>query len=98
VSPLEVTEIHADGHVLMLHEELSVPVEFDQESQELTLDYQDLGIVLGAENREDLLAEFCADFYWAWQEYGKDVEEKMSKSAEKLRLKIRDLVKEEKSL
>ncbi|WDN88007.1 hypothetical protein BuS5_00975 [Desulfosarcina sp. BuS5] len=98
VSPLEVSEIHADGHVLMLHEELSVPVVFDPESQEFTLDYQDVGIVLGAENREDLLAEFCADFYWVWQEYGKDVEGKMSKSAEKLRSKIRDLVKEEKSL
>lgn len=98
VSPLEVSVIHADGHVLILHEELSVPVAFDQENQEFTLDYMDLGIVLGTENREDLLYEFCADFYWVWQEYGSDDVPEMSKNAEKLRSKIRDLVKEEKSL
>jgi nucleoside-diphosphate-sugar epimerase len=45
VSSLNVSEIHAEGHVLMLNEELSVPVAFDQESQKFTLDYQDLGIV-----------------------------------------------------
>lgn len=98
VSPLEISEIHADGHVLLLHEELSIPVAFDQESQEFTLEYQYLGIVLGAENRENLLDEFCADFYWVWQEYGCNDGEKMSRSAEKLKAKIRDLVKEEKSL
>lgn len=98
VSPLEVSEIHAHGHVLMLHQELTVPVIFDQDSQEFKLDFQDLGIVLGAESREDLLAEFCDDFYWVWQEYGKDDGAKMSQSAKKLRSKIRALVKEEKSL
>jgi len=95
VSPIEMSEIHAEGNLLILKEEFTITVDFDQESQEFVMEYPALGIVLGAETREDLLAEFCTDFNWIWQEYGKGDVSLMSEGAVKLREIMRAMVKEE---
>lgn len=95
MSPIEISEIQFDGNVLVLKDNLILSVDFDQESQEFVLNYSEMGIVIGAESREDLIAEFCDDFYWIWQEYAKDDAATMSQGAQKLSKKIKDMVKEE---
>jgi len=94
VSPMEISEIHVEGTVLVLENALSLPVEFDQEGQEFVLEYPEMGIVAGAENRDALLNEFCDDFYWVWQEYGKGDTVSMSQGALKLSQMLKDMVKE----
>jgi len=94
VSPMDISEIHVDGTVLVLENALSLPVEFDQEGQEFVLEYPEMGIVAGAENRDALFNEFCDDFYWVWQEYGNADTASMSQSALKLSQKLKEMVKE----
>lgn len=94
MSPIEISEIQVDGNVLILKDNLSISVDFDQESQEFVLEYSEMGIVVGAESREDLMSEFCEDFYWVWQEYGKGDVSSMSEGAVKLSQRIKDMVKE----
>jgi hypothetical protein len=95
MSPIEISEIQFDGNVLVLKDNLSMSVDFDQESQEFVLNYSEMGIVIGAESREDLITEFCEDFYWIWQEYAKDDASTLSQGARKLSQKIKEMVKEE---
>lgn len=95
VSPVVISELHAEDKVLTLTDELSVPVVFERESQEFTLEYPELNIVLGAESREELIAEFCSDFFWLWREYGHGDPSDMSPGAKRLRERMRELVREE---
>ena len=94
ISPIDIFKIHAKGNVLTLNKPLSVSVDFDRESQEFVVEYPEMGIVIGAETREDLITEFCKDFYWVWQEYGQGNVTSMSHGAIKLRQLIKNMVKE----
>ena len=94
VSPMDIADIQVDGTILVLKESLNLTVSFDPEGQEFVLEYPEIGIVVGAENRDDLLSEFCDDFYWVWQEYGNGDMKFMSEGAVKLSQKVKDMVKE----
>lgn len=98
LSPLVISNIQTDKSVLRLKEELSVPVDFDPENQEYVLDYTELNISLGAQSREELLTEFCVDFYWLWLEYGKGDEDQMSEDAKQLKRRVLSMVHEEESI
>ncbi len=98
VSPVVISEIYAQDKVVPLKAELTIPVGFDQESQEYTLEYPELNIVLGAGSREELVDEFCLDFYWLWREYGQGDPKEMAESAQRLRVKMRELIKDENAL
>ncbi|KXB09544.1 hypothetical protein AKJ60_00010 [candidate division MSBL1 archaeon SCGC-AAA385M11] len=70
----QFSRVSANGRWLVLKRELEVVIEFDQENQEFLLEYPELNIVLGAKTREELWEEFCRDFFWLWDEYGKSNE------------------------
>ena len=92
MSPMDITKIQVDGTVLVLKEALSLAVSFDPEGQEFVMEYPEMGIVTGAENRDELLNDFCEDFYWVWQEYGKGDTSTMSEGAVKLSQRVKGMV------
>lgn len=97
LSPVVLSAIHAEGKTLILAEELNISVGFDRESQEFTLEHPILNIIVGSGNREELVAEYCSDFFWLWREYGQGDPLKMSADGQRLRESMLGLVKKESS-
>lgn len=97
LSPLIISDIQSVKNLLRLKEELIIPVDFDLENQEYVLDYPELNISLGTQSREELLAEFCADFLWVWLEYGKGNEDQMSEDAKQLKRRVVSMVHKKES-
>lgn len=95
LTPVVLSELHVEGITLALTEELTISVGFDRESQEFTLEHPELNIIVGAENREELVAEYCSDFFWLWREYGQGDPLMMSADGQRLRDVMRALVKKE---
>ena len=95
LSPLKIGEILFENKKLLLRDELSISVDYDQENQEFSLEYPILNISIGAKDRQAILDEFYADFYWIWLEYGICDEAQMSDDARLLKESVCGMVVEE---
>ena len=95
LSPLEFSTVSAEGRSLVLSHEMEFLVDFDQESQEFLLEFSELNIFLGAETRDQLWEEFCSDFLWLWDEYGKSSDQNLTGDALMLKKRIKEMVQEE---
>jgi len=94
LSPLKIREILFENKKLMLRDELSISIGYDQENQEFSLEYLILNISIGAKDRQAILDEFYADFYWVWLEYGICDDAQMSDDARLLKESVCGMVVE----
>ena len=98
LSEVEVAEVPCQEGVLRFKETLVLRPETTKSKQLLFVENKELGINVHAATRDELLDELYAQIEMLWNEYGKEGEESLSESGNRLGAALRSAIEEVKSV
>jgi len=90
-----ISEIYTEENVFILNNPIKVSIYFDKW---FVIEYPEMGIIVCAENKKDLMNEFYEDFNFLWRVYGEGDESIMCNDAIELKKLLISKVKEVKKI
>lgn len=95
--PLKLNQVTSGSLTLLFNQPLEVPLSFNLEEEQFEFEIPSLNIFASSSSRKEALRVIEEDIVWLWREYVEKTGESLSADAEKLRERLKVLVKEVKS-